>query len=106
MTLTTWVQPLDPDRAAWMQAALGTSLVPVTAPEPEMALVLGVEAPVYWLDLAALTDESRDRLLEALCQRFGVPIDQGWAELQQGVPIIAGDLVVVQTYDLKAGRGQ
>lgn len=80
------------ERAAYWIKVFGTLEVPVMSPAPVMASTpRGVE-PNYFLDLPALEDEVRERLIDHLAEQFRIPRAEVATLLSaHGVPIPQAD---------------
>jgi hypothetical protein len=66
------------------------SIIPGTADLPEHK-----GARVYLLDLDAISDEQRDRLIKSIADLFSLPIDEVVQDMMEcGVPILAEDVSV------------
>jgi len=79
----------------WMRV-FRTPMVEIEAPAPIRAELpgLGVQ-PVYQLKLSALRGDQRARLLDHICTRFGLAIDEVVVGLaRDGCPILAEDVAV------------
>jgi len=82
-----------PERVASFERVFGSATVPVLQllPSPVYASLPIGRRLVYELDVAALSDEQRRRLVEYGAERFGMSIDEATAELEHGFPILADD---------------
>jgi hypothetical protein len=89
----------SPHAARWREV-FGCEAIPLLSPVPQRGLVLGLEsARFYKLDVAALDDDQRRRLVAYLVGRFrlGEAEVQASLEGEHGLPILADDLVVVMS---------
>lgn len=79
----------------WLDV-FGANEVTLKSPLPHLASAPGVPKALFFdLDLAALTDEQRGRLIAHLAQRFQVPEQEVAQDLdQEGCPILDEDVVV------------
>jgi hypothetical protein len=87
----------DPERVADFERVFGSATVPVKErlPVPTMlSLPIGPK-PCYMLDLDALTNEQRERLLDYATERFGMTRDEAERELPHGFPILAESCIFV-----------
>jgi len=88
------------DRAALWQAVFGGLEVPVVSFLPQSVTLPGYDEPqpVYMLDLKALSDEQRFRLIQALADKFCVLEGEVESSLDEhGVPILVTDVSVSST---------
>lgn len=85
----------SPRYEAW-QRVFGSTMVELEAPVPHLAELPGVgRRPIYKLKLSALRGDQRARLVDFLCERFQLPIDEVLVELEaHGCPILADDVSV------------
>ena len=87
----------NPERLAFWKGIFGGDRVPIVSFVPQMATLPGFDEPqrVYMLDLKAITDEQRERLIGALADRFDLPPELVASELDgHSVPILADDVSV------------
>jgi hypothetical protein len=93
-TLVTVVKP--PERVEAFRQVFGSATVPVRGwIVPHGANLPIGRRDVYELDLAALTDEQRARLIDHLASKFGVGKNEVCETLDtEGVAILADDCVV------------
>ena len=92
-----WITNPDPERAAFWKAVFDGDRVPIVSFMPQMATLPGFDEPqwVYLLDLKAITDEQRQRLIGALADRFDLPLEVAASSLDvHGVPILADGVTV------------
>lgn len=85
------------ERLAFCQAIFGRDEMPVVSLIPQMATLPGYDEPqmVYELDLKAVTDEQRQRLIDVLADKFDLSPELVADELDRhGVPILASDVSV------------
>lgn len=86
------------ERAADWQKVFGRLHdIPLKSPFPLAVNVPGkVGVMAYFLDLVALTDDERTRLIDHIAERFKLPRDQVVIEIgAAGVPILANDVFVL-----------
>lgn len=89
---------LDPKRAALAIEVMGQPSMPLTDNQPFMALLpkIGSRA-VFLVDVEALTDEQRERLIEQQRRIFGVSREEAENELDcRGFPLLAQDVEVTE----------
>lgn len=82
----------DPQRAAFWQNAIGTNRLPIRSIIPQLANLPGLpNAAVYLLDTAAISDEMKHAIANAIVQKFGAPSPQVVLEdmASNGMPILA-----------------
>lgn len=94
----------NPERAAEWEALLDTTTVHIRSPIPQPASLPGhPKAMIYELDLALITDEQRQRLIQHFHLKFGVPKDTIMQTLNEiGVPILTDDCIVsITSHPLK-----
>jgi hypothetical protein len=98
-TATPGVQAETQARAAWWLEVFGGDRCPVKSILPHRANLPGhPNALVYEMDLAALTPEMRERLVDSIASRFSLTPDLVEFHLDdEGVPILADDVVVSTT---------
>lgn len=87
----------EPERLAFCRAVFGRDEMPVVSFIPQMATLPGYDEPqmVYELDLKAMTDEQRQRLIKALADKFDLSPELVADKLAgEGVPILADDVSV------------
>jgi len=84
-------------RALWIEV-FENATMPIKSILPAKANVPEHEnAEVYMLDLAAITDEQREKLVVSIARRFDIhPAEVAW-ELDKGVPILAEGVSVSST---------
>jgi hypothetical protein len=90
--VTFYVTITDADAAAFWRRVVGQSdRVPVRSPDPVIANLPGFGATfAYLLDLEQLDDQQRSRLVDAIAERFRLPVnDVADAIDADGVPIRA-----------------
>ena len=95
-----WIGKGDPERAAFWRRVFDGERVPIVSFVPQVCSLPGHEEPqwVYMLDLKAITDEQRFRLMEALAERFGLLEEEVETSLEaHGVPILADGVSVSST---------
>jgi hypothetical protein len=93
----------DPERAAFWQASIGTTTLPVISPFPTYADVPGhPHALVYMLNLRAIDSEMRAKIIGAIARQFHYSerfvadhIDEGMPILAEGCSVISTDLGLV-----------
>lgn len=91
---------VDPERKIFWESIFGGDQVPVVSIVPRWATLPGFDEPqeVYVLDLKAITDEQRSRLVEALAGKFGLSVGLVARSLdEQGVPIRAADVIMISS---------
>lgn len=86
----------DGERVAAWRAVFGDSQIYIRSFFPTLANLPGIgEAAVYELDLALLTADQRQRLVNHIANKFNVPADEVDADLDMvGCPILAEDVFV------------
>jgi hypothetical protein len=88
----------DEHRVAVWGSIFPGAVVPIKSILPSRADLPGhPDALVYFLDLNAITDEQRQKLIEALAALFGLTEDEVRNDLPRGVPILADDVIVSST---------
>lgn len=90
----------SPRYPAW-QRVFRSTMVELESPIPILADLpgLGVRG-VYKLKTSALAPDQRARLLDFLCERFNLPLDEACTLLQEhGCPILADDVSV--SFDMR-----
>lgn len=90
----------DPERRAFWQAIFGGDEVPVVSFVPQACTLPGYDEPqmVYMLDLKALSDDQRFRLIQALADKFCLLEGEVESSLDEhGVPILVSDVSVSST---------
>ena len=102
-TQTKWattVQVVDGKRKAFWMEVFGTDTLPVVGVVPQWATVPSREGPqlVYMLDLRVIGGEQRARLVGALAEKFGLPVEEVAGLLDvHGVPVLADDVVLTSS---------
>jgi hypothetical protein len=93
---TTTASVTNPERRQFWLDVFGVDRVPIKSILPQRVALPGFEAgtDAYMLDLPAISPEQRKRLIAAIAQKFNIPVDEVEAELDQGVPILASDVLV------------
>lgn len=87
----------NPERKVFWESVFGGDEVPIVCFLPELARLPGFKEPqqVYLLDLKAITEEQKERLVAALAEKFGDPADVVAKEIDyRGLPILAADVSV------------
>jgi hypothetical protein len=86
----------DTERGRAWAEVFGTTRVHVRSPLPEwVTLPERGAALVFFLDLALLSTEQRERLIEYLAQKFGLAVSEVATEIDKaGVPILAEECTV------------
>jgi len=90
----------DPERRAFWEKIFGGDEVPVVSFIPQLADLPGYDEPqqVYMLDLKALSDEQRFRLIQSLADKFCMLEGEVESSLDEhGVPILVTDVSVSST---------
>lgn len=89
----TTVRTTDPERRAWWLEMTGCEELPILSIIPVPACLPGhPKTAVYLLDVDALTEEQRSRLVSATAKKFGVTVEEVEVEiLDHGYPILAED---------------
>lgn len=90
----------NPERQAFWKKIFGGDQVPVVSFLPKLQKLLGYDRPqmCYELDLKALSDEQRFRLIQALADKFCLLEGEVESSLDEhGVPILASDVSVSST---------
>lgn len=87
----------DAERIPDFERVFGSATVPVLErlPIPQVTKLPIGEHRCYQLDIAALTDEQRERLIEFAIERYGMTREECEAELPHGFPIVADSCVFV-----------
>lgn len=89
----------DEHRAAVWGSIFPGAVLPILSILPSKADLPGHPgASVYLLDLDAISDEQREKLIEYLATLFSMSEDEVQSDLARGVPILADD-VSVQSAD-------
>ncbi|MGB9181842.1 MAG: hypothetical protein WCB68_21610 [Pyrinomonadaceae bacterium] len=85
----------SPRSGEWLKVFGGRD-VRVLGPLPKLAQVCGTEdVEIYLLDLDALTEEQRERLVTHLSEKFKIGREELEREIaEKGVPILAEDVGV------------
>lgn len=86
----------NPERIKWWQEVFDGDACPVTSIVPRWGDFPGIgTAQFYNLDMKAITDEQRQKLIRSIADKFNLTIDEVAADIGQvGVPILAADVVV------------
>lgn len=90
----------DSPRCADWLAVFGTDAIPLLSPVPHRGTAPGLtKARFYKLDVAALDDDQRQRLVAHLVEKFELGEAEVRASLEgeHGLPILASDLVIVMS---------
>jgi hypothetical protein len=89
----------NPDRLALWQAVFGGDEVPVISIVPRLGSFPGVgEQRYYEMDLKAITEEQRARLVASIAEKFNRDIEEVSRDIDiVGCPILACDVVVSST---------
>jgi len=90
----------NPERKAFWEDVFGEDRVPIVSFVPQTANLPGFDEPqaVYMLDLKAISDKQRDKLVHTIAQKFDLPATFVAENLDiQGVPILASDVSVRST---------
>lgn len=89
----------DPDRIVLWQQVFGTDRCPIISMIPKMASVPGKsDVLIYEMDLKAISDEQRRRLIESIATRFDLPPDEVAKNTdEEGVPILAEGVSVASS---------
>jgi len=86
----------DEQRRALWSEVFPDGVVPIQVPVaydvnvPELGNI-----KAYMLDLAAISDEQREKVIDVISKRFSYPRDEVGAELDKGVPILADGVSVL-----------
>jgi hypothetical protein len=102
-TQTEWkttARVSNPERKIFWESVFSNDRVPIVSFVPQMAVLPGFNEPqkIYMLDLKAITDECRQRLVQAIAKKFGIPASEVARDLDShGVPILASDVSVMST---------
>jgi len=103
------VKALEEKRAAVWKDVLGTNELPIVSPVPQYAMLpeLGV-VEVYHVDLGALSDEIRGKMIRHIATRFGFEVAAVADVIDcHGVPLpVAGLTVYVERLGDKAEHGR
>ncbi len=89
------VTPLDSERVEEFTAIFGGPTVPVTSIQPEELVANKKTAMVFYIDLNAITEEQRGRLVAHLAQKHGLTPD--WVDYSlnlTGFFIIAQNVLI------------
>ena len=87
----------NPERIDFWKGIFDGDRVPIKSFVAQSAHLPGFDEPqmIYELDLKAITDEQREKLIQAIAQKFDMPVATVADELDiHGVPILADDVVV------------
>lgn len=84
------------EQAELLRQAFDCGVVPIRSIVPSPVNLPGhPDAPAYFLDLDAISDGQRARLIAALAGKFGQPESDVADHLEEhGVPILADDVIV------------
>ena len=84
------------ERAEMWLSILGARTIPIRSPIPTKANLPGKPgASIYEMDIESLTGEQREKLIDHLAKRFGVPRAEVAHDLDEiGCPILAEDIIV------------
>jgi len=84
------------ERAEMWQTVLGDKTIPIRSPIPTKANLPGKPAAsIYEMDIESLTGEQREKLIDYLAERFGIPKAEVAHDLDEvGCPILAEDIIV------------
>lgn len=91
------VKIINPERAEVFRQTVGSDIVFVQSPVPEMATLPGLgERKVFKLDLDMYTQEEKDKLAAHISEKFNIDIEFVKTNLASaGVPILAEDCTVI-----------
>lgn len=93
---TTTATIRDPERGEFWLDVMGGDTVPITSIVPQKVNVPGrgvVDA--YMLDLKALSDVQRERLIQAIALKFRIPLVEVRVEIDDlGIPVLAENVYV------------
>ncbi len=88
----------DEHRRAIWGSIFPDARVPIKSIIPFKADLPGhLRADVYMLDLDAISDEQREKLIDAIVQLFGLSAEDVRSDLVRGVPILADNVIVSST---------
>ena len=96
----TTARVTNPERKVFWQSIFGGDTVPIVSFIPKMANLPGFDNPqhIYELDLKAITDDQRVRLVNAIARKFDMTVEAVDAGLDDhGVPILLSDVIVSST---------
>jgi len=96
----TTARVTNPERRAFWERVFGKDQVPIVSFVPQAAKLPGFDEPqlVYMLDLKAISEEQRGRLVEAIAEKFEIAADVVNDTLDEhGVPILMSDVSVSST---------
>lgn len=96
--------PGSPRAGDWLRVFGRLDHIPLQHVAPQLATLPGFAAAVYiyLLDLARLTPEQYERLVEFISSRFQAPLEEVRAGLaEQGLPLLADDVYAVQVLPLR-----
>lgn len=96
--------PLCDERRRDFERVFGEPIVRVTAPLPCLINLLGEPRLAYWIHIGSLKPEVLDGLIAHLGGKFGMSREECLAELKNGVPIVAEDLVVAEFVDRETAQ--
>jgi len=92
---TTTATIRDPERGEFWLDVMGGDTVPITSIMTRKVNVPGREnVDAYMLDLNALSDEQRERLIRAIALKFQIPLVEVRTEIEDGVPVLAENVYV------------
>jgi len=84
-------------RAVW-GSIFPDARVPIESIIPSKADLPGHrDAEVYMLDLDAISDEQRGKLINMIVELFALSVEEVRSDLVRGVPILADDVIVSST---------
>lgn len=95
----TTATAVDEERRAWWRGIFGCDEIPLQSPVAQWVNVTEFDEPqlCYMVDVQALADGQRARLVAALAKRFDLPVDLVVRELDGGVPVRAERVVMMSS---------
>jgi len=92
---TTTATIRDPERGKFWLDVMGGDTVPIVSMMTQRVKVPGRgEVDAYMLDLKAISDEQRERLIQAIAIEFRIPLVEVRAEIDDSVPVLAENVYV------------
>lgn len=89
----------NPDSVSMWRRVFGINEAPITSVVPQPAYIPGKgEELVYWLDMEAISEDQRERLVQVIAKKFNVAEFVVMQELEEtGLPILAEHVVTITT---------
>lgn len=92
---TTTATIRDPERGEFWLDVMGGDTVPIVSVMTQKVTVSDRGAvDAYMLDLNAISDEQRERLIQAIALKFRIPLVEVRVDIDDGVPVLAENVIV------------